>query len=93
MAATQKRAPAIGAGPGTGLLAWIDQRLPLRRLWREHASEYYAPKNLNFWYYFGSLALLVLVLQAATGIVLVMHYEPDATQAFASVEHIMRDVP
>ena len=62
-------------------------------LWREHLSEYYAPKNFNFWYYFGSLAMLVLVIQIVTGIFLTMHYKPDAAQAFASVEYIMRDVP
>ena len=56
-------------------------------------SEYYAPKNFNFWYFFGSLALLVLVIQIVTGIFLVMHYKPDAALAFASVEYIMRDVP
>jgi ubiquinol-cytochrome c reductase cytochrome b subunit len=61
-------------------------------LWRDHLAEYYAPKNFNFWYYFGSLALVVLVLQIATGIFLVMHYKPDANLAFASVEYIMRDV-
>jgi ubiquinol-cytochrome c reductase cytochrome b subunit len=62
-------------------------------LWRDHLAEYYAPKNFNFWYYFGSLAMLVLVLQIVTGIFLVMHYKPDAALAFASVEYIMRDVP
>ena len=77
----------------TGLLGWIDHRFPLTKLWKEHLSEYYAPKNFNFWYFFGSLAMLVLVLQIATGIVLTMHYKPDAAQAFASVEYIMRDVP
>ena len=56
-------------------------------------SEYYAPKNFNFWYFFGSLALLVLVIQIVTGIFLVMHYKPDAAKAFESVEYIMRDVP
>ena len=56
-------------------------------------SEYYAPKNFNFWYFFGSLAMLVLVIQIVTGIFLVMHYKPDAATAFASVEYIMRDVP
>ena len=60
---------------------------------KEHASEYYAPKNFNFWYYFGWLAMVVLVLQIVTGIFLTMHYKPDAAQAFASVEYIMRDVP
>jgi len=61
-------------------------------MWKEHLSEYYAPKNFNFWYYFGSLALLVLVMQIVTGIFLTMNYKPDATLAFASVEGIMRDV-
>ena len=61
--------------------------------YKEHMSEYYAPKNFNFWYFFGSLALLVLVIQIVTGIFLVMHYKPDAALAFASVEYIMRDVP
>lgn len=77
----------------TGLLGWIDKRFPLSNMWKEHMSEYYAPKNFNFWYYFGSLALLVLVLQIVTGIFLTMHYKPDAALAFSSVEGIMRDVP
>ena len=93
MAATENKLPVTGAGPLNGLLTWIDQRFPLLTLWREHAAEYYAPKNFNFWYYFGSLAMLVLVLQIVTGIFLTMHYKPDAAQAFASVEYIMRDVP
>ncbi len=74
-------------------LNWVDNRFPLSKLWNEHVGEYYAPKNFNFWYFFGSLALLVLVIQIVTGIFLVMHYKPDATLAFASVEYIMRDVP
>ncbi|WP_151632864.1 cytochrome b [Noviherbaspirillum aerium] len=74
-------------------LAWIDERFPLSSTWKAHISEYYAPKNFNFWYMFGSLALLVLVIQIVTGIFLVMHYKPDANLAFASVEYIMRDVP
>jgi ubiquinol-cytochrome c reductase cytochrome b subunit len=74
-------------------LNWVDNRFPLSKLWKEHLSEYYAPKNFNFFYFFGSLALLVLVIQIVTGIFLVMHYKPDATLAFASVEYIMRDVP
>jgi ubiquinol-cytochrome c reductase cytochrome b subunit len=92
MAATEKQ-PVTGAGPFNGVLTWVDQRFPLMSLWREHLTEYYAPKNFNFWYYFGSLALLVLVIQIVTGIFLVMHYKPDAATAFASVEYIMRDVP
>jgi ubiquinol-cytochrome c reductase cytochrome b subunit len=72
---------------------WIDNRFPATQLWKEHLSEYYAPKNFNFWYFFGSLALLVLVIQIVTGIFLVMNYKPDASLAFMSVEYIMRDVP
>jgi len=72
---------------------WIDARFPLTVLWNSQVAEYYAPKNMNFWYFFGSLALLVLVLQIVTGIFLTMHYKPDAVLAFASVEYIMREVP
>lgn len=72
---------------------WVDKRFPLTATWKAHVSEYYAPKNFNFWYFFGSLALLVLVLQIVTGIFLVMHYKPDAMRAFESVEYIMREVP
>jgi len=75
------------------LLTWIDARFPLTKVWNEHLAKYYAPKNFNFWYYFGSLALLVLVMQIVTGIFLAMHYKPDTERAFASVEYIMRDVP
>ncbi|WP_297479255.1 cytochrome b N-terminal domain-containing protein [Ferrovum sp.] len=74
------------------VMGWIDERFPLTKVWREHLAEYYAPKNFNFWYYFGSLALLVLVMQIITGIFLTMNYKPDARFAFASVEYIMRDV-
>jgi ubiquinol-cytochrome c reductase cytochrome b subunit len=74
------------------LLAWIDDRFPLTKVWEEHLSKYYAPKNFNFWYYFGSLALLILVMQIVTGIFLTMSYKPDTKLAFASVEFIMRDV-
>lgn len=77
----------------TGFMGWIDDRFPATKMWRDHLTEYYAPKNFNFWYYFGSLAMLVLVNQLITGIFLAMHYKPDAAQAFASVEYIMRDVP
>jgi len=73
-------------------LAWIDARFPLTKMWEEHLSKYYAPKNFNFWYFFGSLALLVLVIQIVTGIFLTMNYKPDGNLAFASVEYIMRDV-
>ena len=81
------------APAGERLLNWVDNRFPLSKLWNEQWGNYYAPKNFNFWYIFGSLAMLVLVIQIVTGIFLVMHYKPDATQAFASVEYIMRDVP
>ncbi|MFV0678776.1 cytochrome b [Ottowia sp.] len=73
---------------------WFNNRFPTALAeYRKHMSEYYAPKNFNFWYFFGSLALLVLVIQIVTGIFLVMHYKPDAAKAFESVEYIMRDVP
>ncbi|MBI4809551.1 MAG: cytochrome bc complex cytochrome b subunit [Nitrosomonadales bacterium] len=74
------------------LVGWVDDRFPLLDTWKEHLSEYYAPKNFNFWYFFGSLALLVLVIQILTGVFLTMSYKPDALFAFASVEYIMRDV-
>jgi ubiquinol-cytochrome c reductase cytochrome b subunit len=72
--------------------AWIDDRFPMTSLWKEHASEYYAPKNFNFWYYFGVLSIVVLVIQIITGIFLTMSYKPSAAEAFGSVEYIMRDV-
>jgi len=81
------------ASNGEKLLNWVDNRFPLSKMYKEHLSEYYAPKNFNFFYFFGSLAILVLVIQILTGIFLVMHYKPDASVAFASVEYIMRDVP
>jgi ubiquinol-cytochrome c reductase cytochrome b subunit len=90
--ATFKEAPA-NAGVGEKLMTWVDNRFPATKLYNEHLAEYYAPKNFNFWYFFGALALLVLVIQIVTGIFLVMHYKPDAALAFASVEYIMRDVP
>ena len=76
----------------TRFIQWVDERFPLTANWKAHLSEYYAPKNFNFWYFFGSLALLVLVIQIVTGIFLTMNYKPDAATAFASVEYIMRDV-
>ena len=81
------------APAGEKLMNWVDNRFPASKIYKEHMSEYYAPKNFNFWYIFGSLAMLVLVIQIVTGIFLVMHYKPDANLAFASVEYIMRDVP
>ena len=76
----------------TGVVGWIDERFPLTKMMREHLTEYYAPKNFNFWYFFGGLAILVLVNQILTGIWLTMSYKPSAADAFASVEYIMRDV-
>jgi ubiquinol-cytochrome c reductase cytochrome b subunit len=73
-------------------LSWIDKRFPLTETWKAHLSEYYAPKNLNFWSFFGSLAILTLVIQIVSGIWLAMSYKPSAVEAFASVEYIMRDV-
>ena len=75
-----------------GLLGWIDDRFPLTSTLKAHVTEYYAPKNFNFWYFFGALATLVLVIQILTGIFLTMNYKPEASLAFASVEYIMRDV-
>ena len=74
------------------LLNWVNERMSVTRVWEDHLSKYYAPKNFNFFYFFGSLALLVLVNQIVTGIWLTMSYEPSGAGAFASVEYIMRDV-
>ncbi|MGM0517636.1 MAG: cytochrome b [Pseudomonadota bacterium] len=71
---------------------WVDDRLPVSRFWNAHLAKYYVPYNFNFWYYFGSLLLVVFVLQIVTGIWLTMSYKPSAENAFASVEYIMRDV-
>jgi ubiquinol-cytochrome c reductase cytochrome b subunit len=88
-----KEAPA-GASAMTQATVWLENRFPTAFVeYKKHMSEYYAPKNFNFWYFFGSLAMLVLVIQIVTGIFLVMHYKPDAAKAFESVEYIMRDVP
>lgn len=77
--------------PG-GMLKWLDDRYPLISTWNEHVAQYYAPKNFNFWYFFGSFALLVMVIQFITGIWLTMSYKPSADEAFNSIEYIMRDV-
>ncbi len=81
------------SGKSTGFMGWLDRRLPVSDFVHNHLTGYFAPKNFNFWYFFGSLALLVLVNQIVTGIWLTMHYKPDADQAFGLVEYIMRDVP
>jgi ubiquinol-cytochrome c reductase cytochrome b subunit len=77
---------------GDALMNWIDARLPVSAFWKATMTGYHAPKNFNFWYYMGSLALFVLVIQILSGIFLTMHYKPSAAEAFASVEYIMRDV-
>jgi ubiquinol-cytochrome c reductase cytochrome b subunit len=94
MAAAEK-SPVTGTGSAAldGLLTWVDQRFPLISMWKDHLAEYYAPKNFNFWYYFGSLAIVALAIQIVTGIFLTMNYKPDSNLAFASVEYIMREVP
>jgi ubiquinol-cytochrome c reductase cytochrome b subunit len=75
-----------------GLRDWTNERLPIMTAWEKHMSKYYAPKNFNFWYFFGVLSLVVLVIQLLSGIFLTMHYTNSAEAAFASVEYIMRDV-
>jgi ubiquinol-cytochrome c reductase cytochrome b subunit len=73
-------------------LQWIDKRLPVSHFWNNHLSKYYAPKNFNFWYFFGGFSLVVLAIQIISGIFLTMYYVPTSEEAFASVEHVMRDV-
>ena len=92
MAFVEKKLPA-DAPAAQKALAWVDARFPLTKLWNDQWGKYYAPKNFNWMYLFGSLAALVLVIQIVTGIFLVMNYKPDANLAFASVEYIMREVP
>ncbi len=92
MAFVEKKFPA-DAPVAQKALGWVDDRFPLSKLWNDQWGKYYAPKNFNFFYLFGSLAALVLVIQIVTGIFLVMNYKPDANLAFASVEYIMREVP
>ena len=90
--ATAKAGTKSGDGMLSGLTTWIDERFPLTALRKSQVSEYYAPKNMNFWYYFGSLALVVLVIQILSGLFLPMNYKPSSADAFGSVEYIMRDV-
>jgi len=84
--------PDVGP-PSRGFVAWLDRRLPIRLFIDTQLTGYYAPKNFNIWYYFGVLALVILVSQIATGIVLAMYYKPGEAIAFDSVEYIMREVP
>ena len=76
----------------TNFVGWVDERFPLTETFEYHMSKYYAPKNFNFWYLFGVLSIVVLVMQLLTGIWLAMNYIPSGEAAFASVEYIMRDV-
>ena len=79
-------------GKLSALNDWVNARFPLKKMWDEHAAEYYAPKNFNVWYVFGVLSMVVLVIQLLTGLFLTMNYKPSSAEAFASVEYIMRDV-
>ena len=83
---------AAGGGRVARFIDWVDERFPLTAMMKEHVTEYYAAKNFNFWYVFGVLALVVLIIQIVTGIFLTMNYKPSADDAFASVEYIMREV-
>ena len=80
MMSTSAETARRSRGRLAALQKWIDDRFPMTKMWKEHVSEYYAPKNFNFWYYFGSLALLVLVNQIVTGIFLTMHFKPSAAE-------------
>ena len=77
----------------TGFMGWLNKRLPVDQFMRDQLTGYYAPKNFNFWYYFGVLSLVALVIQLVTGIFLTMHYKVGETTAFDSVQYIMREVP
>ena len=77
----------------SGFLRGMDDGFPFTKVWKEHVAEYYTPKNFNFFYYFGAILTVMLVIQFVTGIILTMHYKPDVASAFASIEYIMRDVP
>ena len=92
MAFHEKEVPA-DASVAQKALAWVDSRFPLTVMFEQHMSKYYAPKNLNFWYVFGVLSIVILAMQIFTGIFLTMNYKPDAAKAFDSVEYIMREVP
>ena len=86
------RSEAEVGKPKGGLINWIDERFPMTSTLKYHVTEYYAAKSFNWWYVFGVLAFVVLAIQLLTGIFLTMNYKPAATDAFASVEYIMRDV-
>src|SRR4029453_7382938 len=88
----QSQPPSRFPAMWTSFMSWVDRRFPATETFEYHMSKYYAPKNFNFWYYFGVIATVVLVLQLVTGIWLTMSYVPSGDGAFASVEYIMRDV-
>jgi ubiquinol-cytochrome c reductase cytochrome b subunit len=85
-------APQPPGTPKTGFKGWLYKRFPVEEFLNDQLTGYYAPKNFNIWYYFGSLALVVLVLQLFTGIFLTMFYKPGEATAFDSVEFIMREL-
>ena len=89
---SETKKPGLLVGALIGLRDWTDARLPIMTAWKKHMSEYYAPSNFNFWYFFGVLSMVVLVIQLLSGIWLTMNYTASAEAAFASVEYIMRDV-
>jgi ubiquinol-cytochrome c reductase cytochrome b subunit len=91
MSAAKKEDVVVGQ-EGGGIWDWFRARFPWDQLMEDHVTGYYAPKNFNWWYVFGSLALFALIIQIVTGIWLTMSYKPSADEAFASVEYIMRDV-
>lgn len=94
MSNPQGERPPAGQNPGAwgNFMGWLDERFPATETFEYHMSKYYAPKNFNFWYYFGVLSMVVLVIQLLSGIWLTMNYVPSGSGAFASVEYIMRDV-
>ena len=75
------------------IASWVEQRVPIKAFFKHHLVEYKAPKNLNFWYFFGVFSIVVLINQLLTGIWLTMVYTPTAEQAFVSIEYLMRHVP
>jgi ubiquinol-cytochrome c reductase cytochrome b subunit len=83
---------SIGKSQGAGLWGWITERFPIDEMLKEHVTEYWTPKNFNFWYIFGVISGFVLVVQLVTGMFLTMSYKPSSAEAFGSVEYIMRDV-
>ena len=92
MLAKNSTANNASAAAKGGFRAWLNKRMPIDDFVASQLTGYLAPKNFNVWYFFGSLALLVFVLQIVSGIFLTMHYKVGETTAFDSVEYIMREV-